>query len=110
MSVDFRTRRSRLGSLSGGLSGAAIKPMTLRLVHLVSQAVKVPVVGLGGVETPEDVLEYLVVGATAVQVGTASFVDPRATGRLVEGVERLCQVEKIRNINDLRGSLEKELA
>jgi dihydroorotate dehydrogenase (NAD+) catalytic subunit len=105
MTVDFRTRRSRLGNASGGLSGPAIKPLTLRLVHEVAQAVKVPVIGLGGVETPEDVLEYLVVGATAVQVGTAHFVDPRATERLVDGLGNLCRAENIHNINNLKGTL-----
>jgi dihydroorotate dehydrogenase (NAD+) catalytic subunit len=105
MTVDFRTRRSRLGNASGGLSGPAIKPLTLRLVHEVTRAVKVPVIGLGGVETPEDVLEYLVVGAAAVQVGTAHFVDPRATERLVDGLGNLCLAEKIHNINNLKGTL-----
>ena len=105
MSVDFRTRSSRLGNASGGLSGPAIKPMTLRLVNEVCRAVKVPVLGLGGVETPEDVLEYIVVGASAVQVGTASFVDPKATERLVEGLEKLCVSEKLSNISNIRGTL-----
>ncbi|MGH9592151.1 MAG: dihydroorotate dehydrogenase, partial [Bryobacteraceae bacterium] len=70
MSVDFRTRRSRLGRKSGGLSGPAIKPITLRLVHEASGSVKIPILGLGGIEPAEDVLEYLTVGASAVQVGT----------------------------------------
>ena len=105
MSVDYRTRRSRLGNLTGGLSGPAIKPMTLRLVHQVSQAVRVPVIGLGGVQSPEDVIEYLIVGASAVQVGTINFVDPRATMNLLAGLEVLCVSDKISNINDLRGTL-----
>ena len=105
MSVDYRTRRSRLGNLTGGLSGPAIKPMTLRLVHEVCRAVRIPVLGLGGIQTPEDILEYLVVGASAVQVGTINFVDPRATISLLDGLERLCFSEKIMNVNDLRGTL-----
>ena len=105
MSVDYRTRRSRLGNLTGGLSGPAIKPMTLRLVHQVSQAVRVPVIGLGGVQSPEDVIEYLIVGASAVQVGTINFVDPRATMNLLAGLEVLCASDKISDINDLRGTL-----
>lgn len=104
MSVDFRTRRSRLGNPSGGLSGPAIKPLTLRLVHDVFGAVRIPVVGLGGVESPEDVLEYILVGACAVQVGTAHFVDPRATERLVGGLEELCGAENFITINSLRGA------
>ncbi len=105
MSVDYRTRRSRLGNLTGGLSGPAIKPMTLRLVHEVCRAVRIPVLGLGGIQTAEDILEYLVVGASAVQVGTINFVDPRATISLLDGLKKLCFSEKIMNVNDLRGTL-----
>ena len=108
MSVDFRTRKSRLGNATGGLSGPAIKPLTLRLVHQVCRAVKVPVIGLGGIETAEDALEYILVGASAVQVGTASFVDPRATERLVEGLWNLCQMSKLSNISDLRGAFQQD--
>ncbi len=107
MSVDLETRKSKLGSLTGGLSGPAIKPITLRLVYETCQAVKIPVIGLGGIETAEDAVEYLMVGAAAVQVGTASFVDPRATGRLVEGLENWCVHNKICTVNDLQGSLRK---
>jgi dihydroorotate dehydrogenase (NAD+) catalytic subunit len=105
MAVDLRTRRSRLGRLTGGLSGPAIKPITLRLVYEACQAVKIPVVGLGGVEKPEDVLEYVMVGATAVQVGTAHFADPCASEKLVEGVKRLATHLNIHSINELRGAL-----
>ena len=105
MSVDYRTRRSRLGSLTGGLSGPAIKPITLRLVYEACQAVKIPVIGLGGIETPGDVLEYLIVGASAVQVGTAHFIDPRASCLIIEDLGRLCVSENILRINDLRGQV-----
>jgi dihydroorotate dehydrogenase (NAD+) catalytic subunit len=105
MSVDFRTRRSRLGSLTGGLSGPAIKPLTLRLVYEASRASGIPILGLGGIEKPEDVFEYLVVGAAAVQVGTASFSDPTACQRLVDGVEEALSEIKAFTINDLRGHL-----
>jgi dihydroorotate dehydrogenase (NAD+) catalytic subunit len=108
MSVDFQTRKSRLGSVSGGLSGPAIRPISLRLVREVSKAVKVPVVGLGGIEKAEDVLEYIVVGASAVQVGTASFVDPKATERLVAGLEKACYDNKIHNISSLRSTLQED--
>ena len=108
MSVDFRTRQSRLGSLTGGLSGPAIKPITLRLVHEACHAVKLPVVGLGGIGRPEDVLEYLIVGASAVQVGTSNFVEPTACVRILEGVERLCSAAKIFNINDLRDTINQK--
>jgi len=89
MSVDFRTRRSRIGNPTGGLSGRAIKPITLRLVYEASRAVRIPVIGLGGIDTAGDVLEYFVVGASAVQVGTASFTDPQACVRIVSELDRL---------------------
>jgi dihydroorotate dehydrogenase (NAD+) catalytic subunit len=105
MTVDIHTRKSRLGRLSGGLSGPAIKPITLRQVYETSRAVRIPVIGAGGIETPGDVLEYLLVGATAVQVGTAHFVNPRAGLGLAEGVARLANELNIKNINTLRGAL-----
>jgi dihydroorotate dehydrogenase (NAD+) catalytic subunit len=107
MSVDLQTRKSRLGNLCGGLSGPAIKPLTLRLVHQVSQAVKIPVIGLGGIETADDICEYLIVGASAVQVGTASFVDPRAVFRLADALESRFINLSINNINDIQGALER---
>ncbi|HEY4580893.1 MAG TPA: dihydroorotate dehydrogenase [Candidatus Acidoferrales bacterium] len=103
MSVDFRTRKSRLGNRTGGLSGRAIKPITLRLVHEAFQAVRIPIIGLGGIESAEDVLEYFVVGATAVQVGTASFADPRACERIINELGRLCNSEKVCSISKLTG-------
>jgi dihydroorotate dehydrogenase (NAD+) catalytic subunit len=108
MSVDHRTRRSLLGSLKGGLSGPAIKPITLGLVYEVCRAVKIPVIGLGGVAGPEDIMEYLVVGASAVQVGTANFADPKACLRLLDGLVRLCYYEKINRIIELCGSIHDE--
>jgi len=87
MAVDFRTGKSRLGNQTGGLSGPAIKPITLKLVWELRKSVEIPIIGLGGIQTVEDVLEYLSVGATAVQVGTASFADPKTTTRLVKCLE-----------------------
>jgi len=88
MAVDHRTGRSLLGNQTGGLSGPAIKPITLRLVWETAKAVRTPVIGLGGIETVGDVLEYIAVGASAVQVGTASFADPAVSQRIVERLER----------------------
>jgi dihydroorotate dehydrogenase (NAD+) catalytic subunit len=102
MAVDFKTRKSRLGSLTGGLSGPAIKPITLRLVWETRKAVRIPIIGLGGVETVEDVLDYLAVGASAVQVGTASFADPQVSEELAEGLARLLFEAKIFTINEIR--------
>ena len=103
--IDAHTRKSRIGSTTGGLSGAAIKPITMRLVYEACKAVRIPIVGLGGIEKPTDVIEYLLAGAAAVQVGTAHFVDPRASERLVEGLEAWCRDENLNEINGLRGSL-----
>jgi dihydroorotate dehydrogenase (NAD+) catalytic subunit len=105
--IDAHSRRSRLGSTMGGLSGAAIKPITMRLVYEACRAVKIPVVGLGGIEKPADVAEYLLAGASAVEVGTAHFVDPRASERLVGGLERWCREEKTFEISKLRGALQR---
>ncbi|MGA8367382.1 MAG: dihydroorotate dehydrogenase [Candidatus Acidiferrales bacterium] len=106
MCIDAHTRRSRLGSTTGGLSGAAIKPITLRLVYEASRVVNIPILGLGGIETPSDVAEYLIAGGTAVEVGTAHFEDPRASERLVGALELWCNEEKVNKISNLRGSLE----
>jgi len=106
MSLDATTRKSRIGSLTGGLSGPAIKPITLRLVHEASKAVKLPILGLGGIETADDILEYILAGASAVQVGTAHFVDPRASQRLVDDLERRCAELNIHRISEIRGGLE----
>jgi dihydroorotate dehydrogenase (NAD+) catalytic subunit len=102
MAIDFRTGRSKLGSLTGGLSGAAIKPITLRLVWETQKAVKIPVVGLGGVETAEDVLDYICIGASAVQVGTASFADPRASEAIIESLGVLVRAVKCSAISELK--------
>lgn len=105
--LDPHTRKSRLGSTTGGLSGAAIKPITVRLVHEASRAVKLPIVGLGGIESPGDIVEYMAAGASAVQVGTAHFVDPRASERLVEGLEKWCRDDNTLRMSELTGSLKK---
>jgi dihydroorotate dehydrogenase (NAD+) catalytic subunit len=103
MCLDVHTHKSRLGSTSGGLSGAAIKPITVKLVHEACRAVKIPVVGLGGIEKPADVVEYILCGASAVEVGTAHFVDPRASELLVAGLEMWCKEEGAFEISKLRG-------
>ncbi|HEX3118077.1 MAG TPA: dihydroorotate dehydrogenase [Candidatus Acidoferrum sp.] len=101
MAIDYRTGKSRLGNPTGGLSGPAIKPITLKLVWEVHKAVKIPVVGLGGVERVDDVLDYLSVGASAVQVGTASFSDPTVTQRLVNGLEDAISQAKAFTIKEI---------
>jgi dihydroorotate dehydrogenase (NAD+) catalytic subunit len=110
MSVDTRTRRSRIGRLTGGLSGRAIKPLTMRLVYECCKAVRIPIIALGGIESAEDVTEYVVVGASAVQVGTATFVDPKACENIVNELGRYCSTIKCNDINSLRGTLTDEIA
>jgi len=105
MCLDAHTRESRLGSTTGGLSGAAIKPITVQLVYEACRAVTIPVVGLGGIEKAEDVVEYVLAGASAIEVGTAHFVDPRASELLVAGLEMWCKEERAFEISKLRGSL-----
>ena len=102
MALDFRTGQSRLGCLTGGLSGPAIKPITLRLVWETRKAIRSPIIGLGGIETADDVLEYLSVGASAVQVGTASFTDPRTSEQLVDGITNVLERAKAFNVNEIR--------
>jgi dihydroorotate dehydrogenase (NAD+) catalytic subunit len=105
MSLDTTTGKSRLGCPTGGLSGPAIRPITLRLVWEASKTVDIPILGLGGIEKVEDVLEYLQVGASAVQVGTASFVNPATTESLVSDLQRTLEARKSNNISALIGSL-----
>jgi len=104
MAVDVRKRRPMLSNTTGGLSGPAIRPLALRLVYQAVKAVKIPVVGIGGVTTARDALEFLIVGARAVQVGTANFVDPKAALKVIEGLRRFCEEEGITSLSDLIGS------
>ena len=105
MSIDAETRRPRLSNISGGLSGPAIKPIALRMVYGVARAVKIPILGMGGIVTPEDAVEFMLAGATAVQVGTASFADPRATERLATGMEAWCKSHDVAKVASLTGGL-----
>ena len=105
MQIDIKTRKTRLANKIGGLSGPAIRPVAVRMVHQVVNAVKIPVIGIGGIMTAAVALEFLIVGATAIQVGTASFVDPRAAQTVAEGIEAFCVEQGISDINELIGSL-----
>ena len=108
MALDFRTGRSRLACSTGGLSGPAIKPITLRLVWETRKVVQSPIIGLGGIETADDVLEYLSVGASAVQVGTASFTDPRASEQLVDALTNVLERTKLFTLNEIRDKFRAE--
>ena len=108
MSIDIHTRRPRLANITGGLSGPAIKPIAVRCVHQVFRAVKIPLIGIGGIATVEDALEFIIAGATAVQVGTANFYDPTATMKIVDGLARYCQQQGLTSIRGLIGCLRLE--
>lgn len=106
ISVDIRTRKPRLANLVGGLSGPAVKPVALRCVHQVCQAVSIPVIGVGGIVTAEDILEFILVGASAVQIGTANFLRPDAAFNMVKELPILMQELNIANLAEYRGSLQ----
>jgi len=106
ISIDAETRKPRLANVTGGLSGPAIKPIALRMVYEAARAVKIPILGMGGIVSPEDAVEFLLAGATAVQVGTASFADPRACERLAHGLESWCRGHQVEKVSSLTGALE----
>jgi dihydroorotate dehydrogenase (NAD+) catalytic subunit len=105
MAIDIDTRRPVLANVTGGLSGPAIKPIALRMVWQVAQTVDLPVVGIGGIMTSADALEFLIAGASAIQVGTANFVNPRVTVEIVDGLRRYCEAHGIERLRDLSGTL-----
>jgi dihydroorotate dehydrogenase (NAD+) catalytic subunit len=106
MAIDLETRRPKLGNVYGGLSGPAVKPVALRMVHQVASRLEVPVIGMGGIMTGADALEFLVAGAAAVEVGTASFVDPDAAVRIADEIERWCGAHGVAAVRDVVGTLE----
>lgn len=106
LAIDARTRRPRIGNNFGGLSGPAIKPIALRMVHEVYRAVKVPVVGLGGIANGMDAAEFMIAGATAVEVGTASFWDPTSPVRIAKELEDFLIEERVSRVTELTGSLQ----
>ena len=105
MAVDIRTRRPKIANRTGGLSGPAIRPIAVRMVHQVVQAVQIPVIGIGGIMTAADALEFLIVGARAVQVGTANFIDPAAMLAIIDGLEAFLVEEGLDDIEQVIGSL-----
>jgi dihydroorotate dehydrogenase (NAD+) catalytic subunit len=106
MAIDPETRRPRLSNITGGLSGPAIKPIALRMVYETAKAVSIPIIGMGGITTPEDAVEFMLAGATAVQVGTASFADPRAVERISRGLESWCRSHNVARVSSLTGTLD----
>lgn len=106
MAVDWRRRKPILGNVLGGLSGPAIKPLALRMIFQVAQKVDVPIIGIGGIQSIDDVMEFLVVGATAVQIGTANFYNPGLAGRLVDELQDVVTCEGRRHVTELVGTLQ----
>ena len=106
LAVDARTRKPRIGAGFGGLSGPAIKPIALRMVYEVARAVKIPVVGLGGIGTGEDAAEFMIAGATAVEVGTATFWDPSSPLRIAKELDDFLAAQKINNVREIVGTLQ----
>ena len=103
MAVDVEKQRPYLSTITGGLSGPAVKPVAVRMVWQVAHAVKIPVIGLGGITSATDALEFLMVGAKAIQVGTANFIDPAVTVKIIDGLEDYCNRHGINDINDIIG-------
>lgn len=106
MKIDVNRRKFVLANKTGGMSGPAVKPVALRMVYQVAQAVKVPVIGMGGISTAEDALEFILAGATAVSVGTANFADPQATVKIIEGIEAYMKAQGVADIHELIGAVQ----
>lgn len=105
MTINIQERRPWLGGVTGGLSGPAIKPVAIYWVYQVSRELKIPVIGVGGIMTSEDALEFMIAGASAIQIGTANFVDPATPLKVIEGILRYCELEGIDKLSSLIGSL-----
>jgi len=105
LAIDVETRRPRIANVTGGLSGPAIKPIAVRMVHEAAQVVNIPVVGMGGIARAEDAVEFMLAGATAVQVGTASYADPRAVENIANGLRRWCAGHEVARVAGLTGGM-----
>jgi dihydroorotate dehydrogenase (NAD+) catalytic subunit len=105
MSIDIQTRKPRIANVTAGLSGPAIKPIAVRMVYEASKSVQIPVIGMGGISTAADVIEFMLAGATAVQVGTANYWDPRATEKIINELGRWCAQHEVAHIAELTGGM-----
>ncbi len=105
MAIDIKTRKPRIANVTAGLSGPAIKPIAVRMVYEASKSVQIPVIGMGGVSTAADVIEFMLAGATAVQVGTSNYWDPRTTEKIANELERWCKEHEVSRIAELTGGL-----
>jgi dihydroorotate dehydrogenase (NAD+) catalytic subunit len=105
MAIDIETRRPKLANIIGGLSGPAIKPVAIKMVWQVARSIKLPVIGIGGIMTYKDAIEFMIAGASAVQVGTANFVDPAVTEKIIDGLKLYCEQKSIKAIKEITGSI-----
>ncbi len=108
MAIDVESRKPRISNVTAGLSGPAIKPIAVRMVYEASRAVRIPIIGMGGISTAADVVEFMLAGATAVQIGTASYWDPCATEKIVDELEKWCADHRVERIADLTGTVQME--
>jgi dihydroorotate dehydrogenase (NAD+) catalytic subunit len=106
MAIDIETRKPRLANVTGGLTGSAIKPIDIKLVWDAAQAVKIPIVGMGGIQNPDDAIEFLMAGATAVAVGTANFYEPQTPVQVIAGIREFMRRKKIRDVREIIGSVQ----
>ena len=106
MAIDVKTRKPYLKNLTGGLSGPCIRPLAVRLVWEAARAVKIPVIGMGGIMTTRDAIEFMIAGASCVQVGTATFIKPAVCPEIIQGIETFMKKEKIKVLSDLVGSIQ----
>jgi dihydroorotate dehydrogenase (NAD+) catalytic subunit len=108
MAIDTESRKPRIANITAGLSGPAIKPIAVRMVYDASKSVNIPIIGMGGISTAADIIEFMLAGATAVQIGTASYWDPRATEKIAEGLAGWCREHEIERLSDLTGGMVTE--
>jgi dihydroorotate dehydrogenase (NAD+) catalytic subunit len=107
LAIDVETRRPRIANFTGGLSGPAIRPIAVRMVHEASKAVSIPVIGMGGISRAEDAVEFMLAGASAVEIGTASYADPRAVENIANGLRRWCASHDVERAADLTGAMQR---
>ncbi len=105
MAIDIEKRRPKLSTVTGGLSGACVKPVAVRMVWQVAKAVKIPVIGLGGISSAEDAIEFLLAGASAIEIGTANFIDPTVSQKVAAGIEAYCERHRIASVHELTSAL-----
>jgi dihydroorotate dehydrogenase (NAD+) catalytic subunit len=105
MAINVKTRRPELSTITGGLSGPAVKPVAVRMVWQVAQALKIPIVGMGGIGCAEDAIEFMLAGATAIQIGTANFIDPQITLKVIEGIKQYLEKHQMTDVKELTGGM-----